>query len=127
MLMVGFFEDLSSERAIAARCADSLSVRGFLGYELCEATPDHSSLSVIRARLGVEIYQSIFELILEALRAHGLLKGRHLGIDSSVLEANASLRSLTHRNTEEELLGLCAAAGGRGRDRSQGRRGGAPL
>jgi transposase len=101
MLMVGFFEDLPSERAIASRCADSLSVRGFLGYDLCEATPDHSSLSVIRQRLGVEIYQCIFELILEALRSHGLLKGRHLGIDSSVLEANASLRSLTHRNTEE--------------------------
>ena len=101
MLMVGFFEDLPSERAIASRCADSLSVRGFLGYDLCEATPDHSSLSVIRQRLGLEIYQSIFELILEALRAHGLLKGKHLGIDSSVLEANASLRSLIHRNTEE--------------------------
>jgi transposase len=101
MLMVGFFEDLPSERAIASRCADSLSVRGFLGYDLCEATPDHSSLSVIRDRIGLEIYQSIFELILEALRGHGLLKGRHLGIDSSVLEANASLRSLTHRNTEE--------------------------
>ena len=101
MLMVGFFEDLPSERAIASRCADALSVRGFLGYDLCEATPDHSSLSVIRDRLGVEIYQGIFELILAALRAHGLLKGRHLGIDSSVLEANASLRSLTKRNTEE--------------------------
>lgn len=101
MLMVGFFEDLPSERAIASRCADSLSVRGFLGYELCEATPDHSSLSVIRDRLGLELYQCIFELILEALHQHGLLKGRHLGIDSSVLEANASLRSLTHRNTEE--------------------------
>jgi transposase len=101
MLMVGFFEDLPSERAIASRCADSLSVRGFLGYDLCEATPDHSSLSVIRQRLGLEIYQSIFQLILEALRAHGLLKGKELGIDSSVLEANASLRSLIHRNTEE--------------------------
>ena len=101
MLMVGFFEDLPSERAIASRCADSLSLRGFLGYDLLEATPDHSTLSVIRERLGLEIYQSVFELILEALYAQGLLKGRHLGIDSSVVEANASLRSLVHRNTEE--------------------------
>ena len=51
MLMVGFFENLRSERAIAARCADSLSVRAFLGYGLEESTPDHSSLSVIRQRL----------------------------------------------------------------------------
>lgn len=51
MLRVGFFEDLTSERAIAARCADSIAIRQFLHYELTEATPDHSSLSIIRQRL----------------------------------------------------------------------------
>jgi len=101
MLMVGFFEGLESERAIAARCEDSLSLRGFLGYALDEATPDHSSMSVIRQRLGSECFARVFALVLAALRGHGLLKGRHLGIDSSVIEANASLRSLCERNTEE--------------------------
>ena len=43
MVMVGFFEDLPSERAIAARCADSLAIRAFLKYELNEKTPEHSS------------------------------------------------------------------------------------
>src|SRR6476660_2987103 len=52
MLMVGFFDNLRSERSIAARCEDSLSVRAFLGYGLEESTPDHSSLSVIRHRFG---------------------------------------------------------------------------
>ena len=97
----GFFENLRSERAIAVRCQDSLSVRAFLGYGLEESTPDHSSLSVIRQRLGPEIYQGVFEVVLTALKAHGLFKGRHLGIDSSVIEANASLRTLVHRNTEQ--------------------------
>ena len=101
MLMIGFFEGLESERAIAARCEDSLSLRGFLGYALDEVTPDHSSLSVIRQRLGNECFAQVFALVLAALRSHGLLKGRHLGIDSSVIEANASLRSLRERNTEE--------------------------
>lgn len=101
MLMIGFFENLPSERAIASRCADSLSLRAFLGYGLEESTPDHSSLSVIRNRLGAEIFQAAFELVLTGLVAHGLLKGRHLGIDSSIIEANASLRELVHRNTEE--------------------------
>lgn len=101
MLMVGFFENLPSERAIAARCEDSLAIRSFLGYGLEERPPEHSSLSVIRQRLGGEIYQQVFEIVLRALRAHGLLKGRDLGIDSSVMEANASLRSLVQRNTEE--------------------------
>src|SRR5207245_9972901 len=102
MIMVGFFEDLPSERAIAARCADSMSIRAFLNYSLEEKTPDHSSFTVIRQRLGLEIYQQIFTLTLHALRAHGLLRGKHLGIDSSVIEANASLRALVHRNTEEQ-------------------------
>lgn len=102
MLMIGFFENLPSERAIASRCADSLSLRAFLGYGLEEETPDHSSLSVIRARLGAAIFQAALELVLRALHEHGLLKGRHLGIDSSVIEANASLRELVHRNTEEQ-------------------------
>jgi transposase len=101
MLMVGFFENLPSERAIAARCDDSLSVRAFLGYGLEESTPDHSSLSVIRQRLGAEIFQGVFEVVLSALKAYGLFRGRHLGIDSSVIEANASLRTLVHRNTEQ--------------------------
>src|SRR5713101_7433103 len=102
MIMVGFFEDLPSERAIAARCADSMSIRAFLNYSLEEKTPDHSSFTVIRQRLGLEIYQQIFTLTLEALREHGLLRGKNLGIDSSVIEANASLRALVHRNTEEQ-------------------------
>ena len=102
MIMIGFFEDLPSERAIAARCADSMSIRAFLKYELNEKTPEHSSFTVIRQRLGLEIYDRIFTLTLQALREHGLLRGKNLGIDSSVIEANASLRALVHRNTEEQ-------------------------
>ena len=102
MLMVGFFENLPSERAIATRCADSLSIRGFLGYSLTEGTPDHSSLSVIRQRLSHQQFDALHLVLLRALRSHGLLKGRHLGIDSSVMEANASLRELQHRNSEEK-------------------------
>ena len=71
MLMVGFFENLRSERAIAARCEDSLSVRAFLGYGLEESTPDHSSLSVIRQRLGPEIYQGVLEVVLTEVIERG--------------------------------------------------------
>ena len=101
MLMVGFLENLPSERAIASRCGDSLMIRRFLCYDLDEDTPDHSSFTVIRQRLTKEIYQAVFDLILEGLRAHGLLRGKNLGIDSSVMEANASLRALENRNTGE--------------------------
>jgi transposase len=113
--MIGFFEDLPSERAVAARCSDSMSIRAFLKYELNEKTPEHSSFTVIRQRLGLEIYDRIFSLTLEALRQHGLLRGKNLGIDASVIEANASLRTLVHRNTEEQywdyVKGLAAEQG----------------
>ena len=102
MLMVGFFENLPSERAIASRCADSQSLRGFRGYSRIEATPDHSSLSVIRRRLSLEQFHDLHLVLLCALREHGLLKGRHLGIDSSVIEANATLRELQKRNTQQK-------------------------
>ncbi len=102
MLMVGFFENLASERAIAARCADSLAVRAFLHYELTESTPHHSSFTVIRQRLPLAVYEQIFACILAALHAAKLVRGKHLAIDTSVLEANASLRSLTHRLTGEK-------------------------
>src|ERR1039457_1634818 len=101
MVMVGFFEDLTSERGIAARCADSIAIRQFINYELTEATPDHSSLSIIRQRLEGPIYEQVFTLVLSALQEHGLLRGKNLGIDSSVMEANASLRGLVNRNTGE--------------------------
>ena len=101
MLMIGFFENISSERGIAERCSDSISIRFFLGYDLTQSTPDHSTLSVIRDRLGEETYQKVFLVILSALQEYGLLKGRQVGIDASVIEANAALKSLVNRNTEE--------------------------
>lgn len=115
MLMVGFFENLPSERAIAARCADSLSIREFLHYGLGERTPHHSSFTVIRQRLAAPVYEAVFGLVLAALKQEKLLKGRRLAIDTSVLEANASLRSLEHRLTGEHyrqyVKRLAAAAG----------------
>ncbi|MGH7621822.1 MAG: transposase, partial [Gemmatimonadaceae bacterium] len=102
MLMVGFFENLPAERAIAARCADSLAIRALLHYELTERTPHHSSFTVIRQRLPLAVYSQVFDLFLVALHDEKLLRGKQLAIDTSVLEANASLRSLTHRLTGEK-------------------------
>ena len=101
MLMVGFFENIASERGIAERCSDSISIRFFLGYDLTQATPDHSTLSLIRGRLSEDTYQQVFVLILSALQKQGLIKGQNVGIDASVMEANASLKSLVNRDTQE--------------------------
>jgi transposase len=73
MLLVGYFEGLSSERGIAWRCADSLSLREFLGYELTERTPDHSTLSGLRRKLDVALHREIFEWVLQVAREEGIL------------------------------------------------------
>jgi len=101
MLMIGFFENIASERGIAERCSDSISIRFFLGYDLTQATPDHSTLSLIRGRLSEDTYQRMFGLILSALQQQGLIRGKNVGIDASVIAANASLKSLVNRDTQE--------------------------
>jgi transposase len=97
MLFIGFFEGLDSERGIAWRCCDSLALRSFLGFDLTEATPDHSSLSRIRQRLDIETHRATFTFVLEVLTEKGLLRGKTLGIDSTTLEANAALKSIVRR------------------------------
>jgi transposase len=115
MIMVGHFEGIGSERGIAHRCSDSIEIRHLLKYELHERTPDHSSLWVIRQRLGMEVFEGVFALILGILRDHKLIRGKKLGMDASVMEANAALRSLEHRLTGEDyrtyVKGLAAEAG----------------
>ena len=115
MLLIGYFEGLDSERAIAWRCADSLALRSFLGYGLDRRTPDHSSLSVIRQRLGLETHERVFCWVLKVLCDNGLLRGETLGVDATTLEANAALRSLVRRETGQSyqafLTELAKASG----------------
>src|SRR5690349_5418451 len=65
MLLVGYFEGLDSQRAIAWRCSDSLSLRAFLGVPWNEATPDHSSLSKVRERLPLDVHEQVFTFVLK--------------------------------------------------------------
>jgi len=115
MLLIGYFEGIDSERGIAWRCADSLSLRQFLGFSLEEDTPDHSTLSRIRQRLDVETHEKIFGWALNVLAGEGLIQGQTLGVDATTLEANAALRSIVRRDTgksyEEFLTELAKASG----------------
>jgi transposase len=115
MLLIGYFEGIDSERGIAWRCADSLGLRAFLGYEVNERTPDHSSLSIIRGRIDLETHHEIFQWVLNVLAKSGLLQGKTIGIDATTLEANAALRSIVRRDTKqpyEEFLSDLAQASG---------------
>lgn len=101
MLLVGYFEGLGSQRGIAWRCADSLSLRAFLGLAPTEEAPDHSSLTVIRERLPLEVHAAVFQRVLTVAAEKKLLEGQTLGVDSSTLEANAAMKSIVRKDTGE--------------------------
>jgi transposase len=115
LLFVGYFEGLNAERAIAWRAADSFALRRFLGLELPEAPPDHSTISRTRRLIDVETHRAVFTWVLERLATVGLVKGDTIGIDATTLEANAALRSIVRRDTgatyQEFLTQLARASG----------------
>jgi transposase len=115
MLFVGYFEGLSSQRGIAWRCADSLSLRAFLGVAVTENTPEHSSMTRIRKRLPEEVFEQVFTFVLKVAVEDGLLKGKTIAVDSTTLEANAAMKSLVRRDTGEDwktyVRSLMAAEG----------------
>ena len=107
MIFVGYFEGIDSQRdrlysKRAWRCRDSLSLRKFLGYGLDESTPDHSSLTRIRQRLPLDVFEQVFAFVLSLVEEHGLLKGKTVGVDSTLLEANAAMRSIVRKDTGED-------------------------
>ena len=115
MLLVGYFEGIDSQRGIAWRCSDSLALREFLRMKAREASPDHSSLTVIRKRLPVEVHEAVFAKVLAIAQEKGLLKGGTVAVDSTTLEANAAMKSIVRKDTGEdwkEYVGRLAKAEG---------------
>src|SRR5260370_4560556 len=101
IMMIGFFEGLDSERGIAWRLADSLTLRQFLSAGLDERTPDHVTISRTRRLMDGETHQRVFTWVLERLAQGGLIKGQTIGVDSTTLEANAAMKSIVRRDTGE--------------------------
>jgi len=102
MLLVGYFEGINSQRGIAWRCSDSLSLREFLGIPLGEDSPDHSSLSYIRQRLPHSVHEAVFVWVLALAHEKKLLKGKTVGVDSTTLEAAAAMKSIVRQDTGED-------------------------
>jgi transposase len=101
IMMIGFFEGLDSERGIAWRLADSLTLRQFLSIGLDEKTPGHVTISRTRRLMDGETHQRVFTWVLERLARGGLIKGKTIGVDSTTLEANAAMKSIVRRDTGE--------------------------
>ena len=102
--LVMFFEDIRSERRLMEVAADRLSIRWFLGYDLNEPLPDHSSLTRIRERYGLETFKRFFEEIVEMCVEVGLVWGREFFFDATRVDASASMNSLAPRFAVEAHL-----------------------
>jgi transposase len=115
MLLIGYFEGLDSERGIAWRVADSLSLRRFLSFALDEQTPDHSTVSRTRRLYWLETHKAIFKWVIGVLTGEGLIQGQTIAIDATTLEANAAMKSIVRRDNGQSyndyLVGLAQAAG----------------
>jgi transposase len=96
--LVMFFEGIRSERQLMEVVADRLSLRWYLGYDLHEPLPDHSSLTRIRERFGLAVFRRFFERIVEECFAAGLGWGEELFFDATKVEANASIDSTRSRS-----------------------------
>ena len=97
-LLIGYFEGIGSERGIAWRTADSVSLRLFLGLPMSKNPPDHSTLSRTRRLLDLETHHRVFSWVLAVLTKANLVNGKTVGVDATTLEANAAMRSIVRRD-----------------------------
>src|SRR5688572_16061871 len=110
--LILFFEGLRSERQLIEMVNLRLDHRWYIGYDLDEAVPDASSLSRIRDRYGVTVFQQFFEQIIELCVKAGLVWGKELYFDASIVEANADYERQVPRLSEQaqalvtELFGV---------------------
>src|SRR6266446_5596266 len=109
--LVMFFEGIRSERELMRQAADRLSVLWYLGYNLNESLPDHSSLTRIRTRYGVEVFRRFFETMVDQCQQAGLVWGQELYADATKVQANAAVSSLKPRFAVEAHLDNLFAPG----------------
>ncbi|MFV0228036.1 IS1182 family transposase [Empedobacter falsenii] len=105
ILLVGYLNNINSDRALIRYCSNCLDVRLFLGYDLNEQLPWHSTISRTRALFGEEVFLQLFQLVLKLCVNKGMVSGKRQAVDSAFIKANASMDSLV----EKEVLNDASA------------------
>jgi transposase len=95
--LIMFFEGIRSERQLMKMVNLNLAYRWFIGYDLDENVPDHSALTKIRDRYGLEVFQRFFEQIVEMCIDADLVWGEELYFDGTKVRANAALDGMLPR------------------------------
>lgn len=97
ILLVGYMNNINSDRALLRFCANCLDVRLFLGYDLDEVLPWHSTISRTRQLYGEDVFLSLFQEILRMCVTKGMVRGKRQCVDSAFIKANASMDSLIEK------------------------------
>lgn len=97
LLLVGRLENISSDRSLVEHCAMRLDILLFLGYELDEELPWHSTVSRTRQLYPATLFEHLFDRVFHLCAAQGLVAGDTQTIDSAPVKANASLDSLCEK------------------------------
>lgn len=97
MLLIGYLYGITSERRLMAEIQVNLAYRWLLGYDLDETVPDHSVLSKARVRFPLSVFEAFFDRTIELCRDAGLVRGEAVFMDSTLIQANASMFSLETR------------------------------
>jgi transposase len=100
LMLVGYLENLCSDRRIIQTSSMRMDVLFFLGYDIDEPLPWHSTLSRTRQLYGEDIFQELFRQVLKQCIDKGMVSGRGQAVDSVLIKANASMESLL----EKEIL-----------------------
>jgi len=103
MCMIGYINNIGSDRKLADRCGDSLGIRLFLGYDIDEPLPWHSTISRTRQLYGDEVFKKLFEQVFEKCIESGMIAGHTQAIDGALLKANASKDSLEIKQVSKSV------------------------
>ncbi|MDR1761949.1 MAG: transposase, partial [Bacteroidales bacterium] len=101
--MIGYLNNLCSDRQLIKFCSNSLNLRLFLGYDLDESLPWHSTISRTRGLYGKEVFLSLFKEVLRLCVSKGMVSGKLQAMDSAFIKANASLESLLAKEVLDDV------------------------
>jgi transposase len=101
--MVGYINNIASDRKLIEFCADSLAIRLFLGYDIDEPLPWHSTISRTRQLYGEEVFQKLFEKVFDLCVESGMVQGKTQVVDGALLKANASKDSLEVKKVDSSI------------------------
>jgi radical SAM protein with 4Fe4S-binding SPASM domain len=103
LMLVGYFENLASDRRIISTASLRLDILYFIGYNIDEPLPWHSTLSRTRQLFGEEVFKELFRTVLKSCIDKGMVAGRRQAIDSALIKANASMDTLADKEVMKDV------------------------